>query len=160
MSSPPPASPPPERRLFLLLERAAHRVRERLELVARERLGVTAAQLGALMHLIGHDGARASELAAALGVQPAAVTGLCDRMVAAGLVRRRPCPDDARVQRLWLTSAGKRAAAGARPIVQAANRRLAELFTADELAVVARFLAAVGELDLAAPAAVHPGAAS
>jgi len=160
MSSSPPASPPPERRLFLLLERAAHRVRERLELVARERLGVTAAQLGALMHLIGHDGARASELAAALGVQPAAVTGLCDRMVAAGLVRRRPCPDDARVQRLWLTSAGKRAAAGARPIVQAANRRLAELFTADELAVVARFLAAVGELDLAAPAAVHPGAAS
>ena len=160
MSSPPPASSPPERRLFLLLERAAHRVRERLELVARERLGVTAAQLGALMHLIGHDGARASELAAALGVQPAAVTGLCDRMVAAGLVRRRPCPDDARVQRLWLTSAGKRAAAGARPIVQAANRRLAELFTADELAVVARFLAAVGELDLAAPAAVHPGAAS
>ncbi len=149
-----------ERRLFLLLDRAAHRVRERLEQVCRERLGITAAQLGAVMHLASHDGARASELATALGVQPAAITGLCDRMETAGLVRRRPCPDDARVQRLWLTAAGRRAGAGSRPIIAAANRRLAEQFTRDELATVARFLAAIGELDLAASATDHPGAAS
>ena len=152
--------PPSERRLFFLLDRAAHRVRERFEQLCRERLGVTTTQLLALLHLGRHDGARASELAAALAVQPAAVTGLCDRMEAAGLVRRRPCPDDARVQRLWLTAAGKKAAAGGRPIVETANRRLAEQFTPDELATVARFLAAVGELDLAAPPAPHPGAPS
>ena len=149
---------PTERRLFLLLDRAAHRVRERFDLVCRERLGVSSTQLLALLHLSRHDGARARELADALAVQPAAVTGLCDRMEAAGLIKRKPCPDDARVQRLWLTAAGRRAAAGARPIIQTANRRLAEQFTADELGTVARFLAAVGELDLAAPAAPHPGA--
>jgi DNA-binding MarR family transcriptional regulator len=107
-------TPPADHRLFLALDRASHRVRERLEQLCRARLGVSSAQLGALLHLARHDGARAGDVAAALGVQPAAVTGLADRMIAAGLVRRKPCPDDARVQRLHLTAAGRRAADGGR----------------------------------------------
>jgi DNA-binding MarR family transcriptional regulator len=135
-------------RLFLALERAAHRLRERLEQVCQARLGVSAAQFGALLHLARHDGARAGDLAAALGVQPAAVTGLTDRMVAAGLVKKKPCPDDARVQRLHLTATGRRAAEGGRDLVAAANTALASRFTADELAVVARFLSEIRDLEL------------
>jgi DNA-binding MarR family transcriptional regulator len=143
----------PDPRLFLALDRAAHRVRERLEQACRARLGVSAAQLGALLYLARHDGARAGDLALALSVQPAAVTGLADRMEAAGLARRRPCPDDARVQRLHLTAAGRRAADGGHRLVVAANAALAARFSADELAVVSRFLAEVSELDVAATSA-------
>lgn len=142
---------PADARLFLALDRAAHRVRERLEQVCQARLGVSSTQLGALLHLARHDGARAGDLAAALGVQPAAITGLADRMIAAGLVRRRPCPDDARVQRLHLTAAGRRAADGGRGLVAAGNAALAARFQPEELAVVARFLAEISELDLEGP---------
>lgn len=144
-------------RLFLALDRAAKRLRDRLEVVCQAELGVSSAQLGALLHLARHDGARAGDVAAALGVQPAAITGLTDRMIAAGLVRRKPCPDDARVSRLHLTAAGRRAADGGRGLVAAANTALAARFTADELAVVARFLSEVSDLALA-PAAAKPGA--
>ncbi len=146
---------PADPRLFLALDRAAHRVRERLEQLSRARLGVSSAQLGALLHLARHDGDRAGDVAQALGVQPAAITGLADRMEVAGLVRRRPCPDDARAQRVHLTAAGRRAADGGRALVAAANTALATRFTADELAVVARFLAEVSELDLAAAIPTH-----
>jgi MarR family transcriptional regulator, organic hydroperoxide resistance regulator len=141
----------PDPRLFLALDRAAHRVREQLEVLCQARLGVSAAQFGALLHLARQDGARAGDLAAALGVQPAAVTGLADRMIAAGLVRRRPDPEDARVQRLYLTAAGRRAADGGRGLVAAANAALAKRFTAEELAVVARFLADVRAIELEPP---------
>jgi DNA-binding MarR family transcriptional regulator len=108
---------------------------------------VSAIQLVALMHLIGHDGARPSELASGLNLGAAAVTGLVDRMVAAGLVRRKDDPDDARAWRLHVTAAGRRAVDSARPVIAAANRALAARFTRDELEVVARFFRTVMELD-------------
>ncbi len=134
-------------RLFMMLDRAAHGFRERFERLCRERAGVSAIQVVALMHLRAHDGARPGELAAAINVGPAAVTGLLDRMEAGGLVRRRVDPDDARAWRLHVTAAGKRAVAAARPLIGAANRALAAQFSADELAVVARFLRSVVALD-------------
>lgn len=148
----------PDARLFYALDRAAHRLRERLDQAARARLGVSATQLGALLFLGGRAGARPGEVAAALSVQPAAITGLVDRMIAGALVRRRPDPDDARAQRLDLTAAGRRAVAAGKALVAEANAALAARFTTAELAVVARFLAEVGELDLvpAAPARPHP----
>ncbi len=143
----------PDPRLFFALDRAAHRLRERLEVVARARLAISAPQLGAVLYLAGHDGARAGELAAALSVQAAAITGLIDRMVTAGLVRRRPDPADARAQRLHLTAAGRAAARGGRALITSANAALAARFDPAELATVARFLAEVGELALAPPRA-------
>ncbi len=140
-------------RLFMLLDRAAHAFRERFERACRDRAGVSAIQLVALMHLRAHEGARPGELAGALRLGAAAVTGLVERMVAAGLVRRRPDPDDARAWRLFATASGKRATDAARPVIAAANAALAARFTPDELAVVARFLRAVAELDDAALAA-------
>ncbi|MEZ4402452.1 MAG: MarR family transcriptional regulator [Kofleriaceae bacterium] len=144
----------PDPRLFLALDRAAHRVRAQRERLCRDQLGISAAQLAALLFLARHDGARSGDLAEALAVQAAAVTGLVDRMARDGLVRRRTCPDDARAHRVHLTAAGRRAAAGGHAIVAAGNAALAARFSKDELATVARFLAEVGELTLAVPA--HP----
>ena len=134
-------------RLFFLLDRAAHAVRQRLERRARDELGVSMVQLGALFHLVTRDGGGclSKELADALGIQPAAVSGLVDRMAAAGLVQRRTCPDDGRAQRLHATAAGKRIAGEARPAVLQMQVALVAGFTEAEIAIVARFLAAAAE---------------
>jgi len=136
-----------DRRLFFLLDRAAHTFRERIDALCRSRLGVSAVQLAALLHLSRHDGDRPTELAAAIATKPGAVTGLIDRMEAAGLVKRRADREDARVQRLHVTAAGRHAIAAARPVIAAANRVLADRFTPDELGTAARFLRVVADLD-------------
>ena len=137
-------------RMFQLLDRAAHAVRQQLERGARDDLGVSMVQAGALFHLAAHDGCRPSELATALAIQPAAATGLVDRMAEAGLVRRRPCPDDARAQRLGITARGRRIAERATPLVGTLQARLVAGFTTGELDTVARFLRHAAEVQLGA----------
>jgi DNA-binding MarR family transcriptional regulator len=146
-------------RLFLLLERAAHAVRQRLERRARDELGISMVQLGALFQLVSSDGCLHKDLADALGIQPAAVSGLVDRMAAAGLVQRRTCRDDARAQRLHATAAGKRIAAGARPVVAEAQAALIDGFNDAEIAIIARFLSAAATRELWAAPAPPPGKA-
>jgi MarR family transcriptional regulator, organic hydroperoxide resistance regulator len=143
-------------RMFQLLDRAAHVVRQQLERGARDDLGVSMVQAGALFHLAAHDGCRPSDLAAALAIQPAAATGLVDRMAEAGLVRRRPCPDDARAQRLAITARGRRIAERATPLVSQLQARLLAGFSPSELEIVARFLRHAAEVPLAAPLSPQP----
>lgn len=138
-------------RLFLLLGRAAHAVQQRLEHRARDEFGVSMVQVGALFFLGSKDGSLHKELADALGIQPAGASGLVDRMVRGGLVQRRACRDDGRAQRLYLTAAGKRIVAKARPAVAAMQASLTAGFSDDELAVVARFLTAAIERELTPP---------
>ena len=135
-------------KLFLLLERASHAVRQRLERRAATELDASMVQVGALFHLAGHDGCLAKELAEALGIQPAGVSGLVDRMQSAGLVQRKACADDGRAQRLHITAAGKRAVTRALPLVAEMQAVLTEGFTDGEISVVVRFLTAAIEREL------------
>jgi DNA-binding MarR family transcriptional regulator len=135
-------------RLFLLLDRAAHAVRQRLERRARDELDASMVQVGALFHIASHDGCLAKELAEALGIQPAGVSGLVDRMESGGLVQRKACAEDGRAQRLHVTSAGKRAVARAIPMVGKMQSVLTDGFTDDEIAVVVRFLEAANDREL------------
>ena len=135
-------------KLFLLLERSSHAVRQRLERRAREELDASMAQVGALFHLSAHDGCLAKELAEALGIQPAGVSGLVDRMQNAGLVVRKACAEDGRAQRLHITAAGKRAVTQALPLVAQMQSVLTEGFSEAEIAVVVRFLTAAIEREL------------
>ena len=126
--------------MFLLLDRAAHAVRQRLERRAKAELGIGMVQVGALFYLAEHDGCLHKELAEALGIQPAGVSGLVDRMQAGGLVQVRPSRVDARALHLHATAAGKRIAQAAKPIVAAMQAELTAGFTEAELDVIARFL--------------------
>ena len=132
-----PTKPP---RMFWLLDRASHAVRQRLERRAHDELGVTMVQVGALFQLAGRNGCLHKELADALGIQPAGVSGLIDRMEAAELVHRRSCPTDGRVQRLFITAAGKRIVDRARPLVARMQAQLLAGFSDAEIAIIARFL--------------------
>ena len=129
-------------KLFLLLDRASHAVRQRLERRARDELDASMVQVGALFHVASHDGCLAKELAEALGIQPAGVSGLVDRMQSAGLVQRKACAEDGRAQPLHITAAGRRAVGRALPLVAEMQGVLIEGFTGAEIAVVVRFLTA------------------
>lgn len=106
----------------------------------------SAAQGGVLFLLAEQDGRTMGELASALDLAPSALTGLVQRMEAAGWVERRACERDTRAQRAWLLDAGR---AAVQPVRQAARRiqqRLADGFTDDELLTVARWLRHVQQL--------------
>lgn len=65
--------------------------------------GLTQAQWGALAHLSRHQGLNQVGLADLLEVQPITVARLIDKLVALGVVERRPDPNDRRAQQLFLT---------------------------------------------------------
>ena len=65
--------------------------------------GLTQALWGALAHLSRHQGLNQVGLADLLEVQPITVARLIDKLVALGLVERRPDPNDRRAQQLFLT---------------------------------------------------------
>lgn len=131
-----------ERRFIYLLTVAQRRVQQ----WGREPgETLTPAQAGVLFTLILDEGAPMGEIARALGMGAPGLSGLVDRMEAAGLVRREPDPRDGRAARVFLTDAGRTAREAARARAGAVNARLVEGFTEEELDVVARWLTHVGE---------------
>lgn len=64
-------------------------------------------------------------------------------MEEAGLVRRRPSPDDERATQLFATAEGLAKALAARPILARLNARLTQDFSERDIDTVARFLGAI-----------------
>jgi DNA-binding MarR family transcriptional regulator len=89
---------------------------------AMSRHGVRAGQNLVLEVLWADDGLAPGELAARLGVTTPTVVNTANRMVAAGLLERRPDPADRRLVRLFLTDRGR----AARAPIEEVRRRLAE----------------------------------
>jgi DNA-binding MarR family transcriptional regulator len=79
--------------------------RGRLMSVAHE-FGLAPLQAIAIRHLEPGRGLTMSELAQLLHCDNSNVTGIADRLEAAGLVERRPLPSDRRVKTLVLTERG------------------------------------------------------
>ena len=133
-------SPRPHR-LVYLLSVAQRRVQRAL--VASSVDAVPPAQAGLLFVLGKRDGALMGEAGAALDLGPAGISGLVDRMAAAGLVERRADPDDARAFRIYLTAKGRKALLRAKDVAHETNARLMEGFSAQEIDVVARWLTGI-----------------
>jgi DNA-binding MarR family transcriptional regulator len=69
---------------------------------------LTGAQWGPLLAIHFGLGDTAAELARIASVDTGAMTRMLDRLETKGLLRRSPCPNDARVMRLALTAAGQK----------------------------------------------------
>ncbi|MBD7999304.1 MULTISPECIES: MarR family winged helix-turn-helix transcriptional regulator [Oerskovia] len=131
------SDPPGDRaRLQRELIDAQHTLQElvlarRLEPLMRTRL--TAQQMRALGILL-IDGERSTaHLGDVLGVSPATISGIVDRLEAAGMASRRPDPEDGRVR---LVAATERGAEAVRSIVASdapAGPETLERLTLDEL---------------------------
>ena len=65
-------------------------------------LGLSLAQWRTLMHLSRREGCRQAELAEVLEIAPITLGRLIDRMEKAGLLERRPNPEDRRAVQLYL----------------------------------------------------------
>ena len=107
--------------------------------------GKTAARAGLLMTLKADGGGMPmKEVGARLDLGASSLSGLLDRMARDGLVERRPDPADKRAWDIALTEAGKMKRAEAVRSARLLNDRLCEGFDEAELAIVARWLEAVG----------------
>lgn len=80
---------------------------------------LTYAQARALAWLARREGLRQVDLAEQLEIQPITLARLVDQLALAGLVERRPDPDDRRAYRLFLTPAAAPRLAEVRAIAQA-----------------------------------------
>jgi DNA-binding MarR family transcriptional regulator len=69
--------------------------------------GVHVGQEMVLLHLWHEEGLTQTELVERLDVEPPTLTKALRRMERAGLLERRPDPDDARFSRVYLTAVGR-----------------------------------------------------
>ena len=140
------AKQPP--RFVFLLNRAQKILARWVETRPEAWDGISSAQAALLFYLASQEGpASVGDIAKALQVAPAAVTNLSKRMQAQALIERVDDAADARVTRVRLTSAGEEASRQAHAVLRTLNARLTAGFTPDELAVVARWLTQVAELE-------------
>jgi len=92
--------------ISFLIGKASQQIARR----ARERLsahGVTPTQYAVLKVLWEQDGQSGAELTGRLLMDSATITGVVDRLQAAGLLERRPHDQDRRVHSLFLTGQGR-----------------------------------------------------
>jgi len=110
---------------------------EEFDRLARERIGLTSAQcrlLGALPMHHEDEPLSQAELAQRLDLTPMAVAGLCDRMAAAGWIRREPSPTDRRVNRIHLEPSAEEALDAALSISDGLNARVMSVLSQAERA--------------------------
>ena len=98
----------PSLHTWLGLVRVYSRMQRALERVLDDA-GLTLSQFDVLANLGMSEGITQQQLAERLLVTKGNVCGLLDRMEAAGLVQRKPDPEDRRTNRLHLTRAGRAA---------------------------------------------------
>jgi len=77
-------------------------VRDEMTAKARADLGVSELEAAALCCISDEPGIRPSHLRSRLGVTPAGVTTLVDRLIGRGLLRRELDADDRRVNHIYL----------------------------------------------------------
>ena len=128
------------------LLRLANRLQRSMTTVMEAQPGSLTDRQAQVLRALGAS-TRMKDLTEAMQITPAVVTGIVDRLERQGLVRRRPSGTDRRVVVVELTAAGTVARDEAADVMtEALCAALAELTTADELAVVADTLATLERL--------------
>jgi MarR family transcriptional regulator, organic hydroperoxide resistance regulator len=127
-------------RLFHLLAQAKQNLFRSANDLFLSAIGHSGTQVVALFVIQEQEGCQLKDLGRQLQLKSPAVTGLVSRMAESGLIQRTPCSVDGRASRLHLTREGKAVLAKAAPVFATLNAQLTEGFTADEIAIVARFL--------------------
>jgi len=122
--------------------------------------GITVTQLRALAVISEEPGITVGELAGRFQVRPPSVTGLIDRLVAQGYVRREADPGDRRLVRHSLTAQGAASLGKATADARRHFLRVYEQMPEDDLLAVVRGLAAFMSTYRALPPMSGPDAAT
>lgn len=103
--------------------------------VAQAGLELTTGEARALVHAVAAAGARQTEIAERMGVEPMTLCGYVDRLEKRGLVSRQPHPDDKRAKRIMPTPDAEAAIGTIMPMARhTINKALEGLSEADVLA--------------------------
>ena len=94
---------------------------------------MTTAQAGALFFLTQHDGCLLLDLSRGLMLDKSAITRMAERLEKKNLIERRPCPQDGRAVRVFLTPSGRRAASRCLATAKAHNEAIKEGFSQAEI---------------------------
>jgi DNA-binding MarR family transcriptional regulator len=108
-------------------------------------LNLTIAQLKSLFFIANKGSINSKKLAAALGVTPADVTGIVDRLVDQGLVDRAENPGDRRMLSLRPTGKGEALIADLRERTIGHMSKVMARLSVDELAIMAQGLKSLAE---------------
>ncbi len=99
-------------------------------------LNLTTTQAMVLRFLFDRDDITSSELGGRTELDSATLTGILDRLEAAGLVERRPNPTDRRAIRVHLTAKGKKTGETVAALMEQANTEfLSGLNVSEEVAL-------------------------
>ncbi len=93
-----------------------------------------------LLQLWNQDGQTQSELAQGLGVEPATVTRVLDRMACTGWVKRAKDSADRRVSRVYLTAEGRALQGPVQETWQTLEKLTMANFSVEERLLLRRFL--------------------
>lgn len=127
----------------LELEHRSHQLMRQYSLDAWMGLNLTVPQLKSLLFIANHPDTNATRLAAALGVTPANVTGIIDRLVEQGLVFRKENPNDRRALVLKITEKGESLLANLRERRSSRMLEILNHMSAEDLSYLAKGLAAL-----------------
>jgi DNA-binding MarR family transcriptional regulator len=105
-----------------------------------ETIGLYRGQPPLLRLLAQQEGRSQSELAALLGITPATVSKMLERMQKAGFVVRAPDPKDQRVSRVYLTEHGRIVQGQMHGLLATLAQDTFDGFTPEERALLRRFL--------------------
>lgn len=134
-----------EPRIFHLLQLAHSALFRASDKALKEHVGLSAAQQAVLFVLNLRDGAPITAIADHLKMGKSSLTGLVDRMSGSGLVERRPSVRDGRSLEVFILPEGQRVIAATLAGTKKINASLLEPFSAEERAIIARFLTHVSE---------------
>ena len=103
-------------------------------------VGLYEGQHHTLLQLWESDGLPQAELTKRLGVEPASVSKAVERMENAGIVQRRPDPEDARANCIFLTAKGRELEEPVRRILAESEDQLLANMSTEERLLLRRLL--------------------
>ena len=102
--------------------------------------GINGSQYAVLSVLMRDPGASGADLARACNTTPQAMNGVLATLEREGLIERHPHPTHGRILQVELTNEGRRRVDAATPEVRALEQTIEHNFTANEIAIVKRWL--------------------
>jgi DNA-binding MarR family transcriptional regulator len=130
----------PAKALALVMHDVSRLLRRRVDKAA-QTLGLTSAQWRVLAFVSRCEGSNQASMADHMDMEPITLSRHLDRMQAAGMIERRPDPNDRRAHRLFLTETGRTLMDGFRAVTSDVMDDFVEGISEEELATAIDILA-------------------
>ncbi len=130
----------PAKALALVMHDVSRLLRRRVDKAA-QTIGLTSAQWRVLAFVSRCEGSNQASMADHMDMEPITLSRHLDRMQAAGMIERRPDPNDRRAHRLFLTETGRTLMDGFRAVTSDVMDDFVDGISEEELATTIDILA-------------------